>query len=81
MGDKGRARDDLVVKLCLADFSFVIELPVVDERRAFDSRRVVAEGRIKDLGLIIKSVSLESILPLYEESFRLDYVESVFHWK
>ena len=26
-------------------------------------------------------VSLESILPLYEESFRLDYVESVFHWK
>ena len=27
------------------------------------------------------NVSLESILPLYEESFRLDYVESMFHWK
>ena len=27
------------------------------------------------------NVSLESILSLYEESFQLDYVESVFHWK
>ena len=26
-------------------------------------------------------VSLESILPLYEESVRIDYVESVFNWK
>ena len=27
------------------------------------------------------NVSLESILPLYEESVRIDYVESVFNWK